>query len=293
MAGAPSRAAFQDKLAQWRARQGRYAELLTELTTTGQTEASLTDADSRGMKRVGVGYNVQVAVDAKHHLVVAANVVQAANDLHQLCDVAVAAKTELAVKQLQAVADAGYHEAQQLEACEAAGIETYVPAPGTRSGQSPAGRAVYPKSAFTYAAATDTYCCPGGHELARARTVERRGKVLQYYQNRAACRVCPLRAACTTAAARIIERLANEAVVERQAARVAAQPDLVARRKELVEHVFGTLRLWGHDDFLLKGLSKVRAEFSLSALSYNLRRVLNLLGVGALLAALRGRVAVT
>ena len=93
------------------------------------------------------------------------------------------------------------------------------------------------------------------------------------------------RAACTTGAYRKLSRLANEAVVEQQAQRVPAHPELVRRRKEIVEHVFGTLRNWGHDTFLMKGLEKVRAEFSLSCLTYNLRRVLNLVGMDALLTA--------
>ena len=283
--GAPPPAALQEKIEQLRARRGRYDELLGELAASGQSEVSLTDGDSRGMLRVGVGYNVQTAVDGKHDLIVAAEVVQAANDEGQLSGMAAAAKAELGVEQLKVVADAGYHEAQQLEACETAGIETYVPVPGRTSGQSRDGRTVYPKEAFRYDAARDGYHCPGGQELTRRRTRTRRGKTFHEYANRAACRGCALRAACTARAYREIERLVNEAVVERQAARVAAAAAVVARRKEIVEHVFGTLRNWGHDTFLMRGLANVRAEFSLSALSYNLRRVLSVVGVAALLVA--------
>jgi transposase len=96
-----------------------------------------------------------------------------------------------------------------------------------------------------------------------------------------------VKAQCTTGRHRTLSRLANEAVVERQAARVAARPEVMRERKTIVEHVFGTLRIWGHDTFLCRGLEMVRAEFSLSALAYNLRRTLNLVGVPALLAALR------
>jgi transposase len=120
VAGAPSRAALQEKIAQLKERRGRSDELLAGLSATQQSEVSLTDADSRGMKRVGVGYNVQVAVDARHDLIVENTVVQDANDLGQLSSLAVAAKATLGVEQLKAVADAGYHQAQQLEACEQA-----------------------------------------------------------------------------------------------------------------------------------------------------------------------------
>jgi transposase len=113
------------------------------------------------------------------------------------------------------------------------------------------------------------------------------GKARLLYYNRVACRECPLRSQCTTAEWRVVARRVNEAVVERAAARVAARPEMVARRKTIIEHIFGTLRLWGHDRFLMRGLEKVRAEFSLSALTYNLRRVLNLRSIEQLLAALR------
>lgn len=288
---APSRAALSEKIAQLRARRGRYEELLGEMAARGQSEVSLTDADSRGMMRVGVGYNAQVAVDAKHHLIAVEEVVQAANDQAQLSGMAVAAKEALGMASVKVVADAGYHEARQLEACEAAGIETYVPAPARSSGQSRQGRLVYRKEAFSYDAVRDSYRCPGGQPLARRRTRTRRGKTLHEYANGRACRGCAQRACCTAGAYRVIERLANEAVVERQAARVAAHSEWVARRKEIVEHVFGTLRNWWHDSFLLRGLEKVRAEFSLSALSYNVRRVLSVVGVEELLKALGGAAA--
>jgi transposase len=278
VAGAPSRAALQEKIAQLRQRRGRYDELRGALAAAGQSEVSLTDGDSRGMLRVGVGYNVQVAVDARHDLIVEQKVVQAANDMGQLSGMAVATKAALEVEHLNVVADAGYHEMQQLEACEAAGVETYVPAPGRCSGQSRNGRKVYPKEQFTYDATRDCYRCPQGQELARCRTRKREGRTVQEYANRAACRGCGVRAQCTVRTYRVLER---------QAARVAAHPEWVARRKEIVEHVFGTMRNWWHDSFLMKGLEKVRAEFSLSALRYNMRRVLNVVGVEGLLAALR------
>ena len=282
---APSRTALEEKIAVLKARQGKYDELLAEMKAAKQTEVSLTDPDSRGMKKVAVGYNVPVAVDAKHHLIAAPEVVQAASDYGQLSPMATTAQAALAVTSLQVVADAGYHEAQQLEACAAAGLTTFVPARGTTSGQGPHDRAIHPKEAFTYDPVGDTYRCPAGQTLAQGYAGESRGKQCLYYYNVAACGACGQRAACTTGANRKLSRLANEAVVEQQAQRVPAHPELVRRRKEIVEHVFGTLRNWGHDTFLMKGLEKVRAEFSLSCLTYNLRRGLNLVGMDALLAA--------
>ena len=277
---------LEQKLSVLRQRQGKYGQWLAEMSTSAQEEICLTDPDSRGQKRVGVGYNVQVAVDAKHDLIVEQEVVQAANDLGELSAMAQGAQAALGVKALKVVADAGYHEAMQLEACEAAGVESYVPAARSTSGQGKDGQAVYPKEAFSYDGLQDLYRCPGGQELTRRYECSVKGKAKIYYYNIQGCQLCALRKECTTGAYRRIARLDNEAVVERQAQRVKAHPEIVAERKTIVEHVFGTLRNWGHDNFLTRGLKAVRAEFSLSALSYNLRRALQLVGVESLLAAL-------
>lgn len=289
--GVSSPRAVAEKIAKLKERRGRYDELLGNLQASGENEVSLTDADSRKMKGSDgghfIGYNVQVAVDARHDLIVAEDVVQDANDCGQLSALARAARAELAVEKLSVVADKGYHQADQLEACEAAGIESFVPAPGTTSGQGKGGREIFAREQFGYDTDADVYHCPGGKRLPRAREGQGRdGERIDYY-DRAACRDCPLKDQCTTGTHRVIGRRNNEAVVERAAARVAARPETVARRKEVVEHPFGTLRNWGHDTFLMRGLEKVRAEFSLSAMVYNLRRVLNLRSVDELLAAVR------
>jgi len=281
----PSLEALNKKIAQLRERQQGYNAMLEQMKQTQQNEISLTDSDSRWMKKVGVGYNVQIAVDDKHDLIVEEEVVQAANDLGQLSDMAEAAKETLAVEQVKAVADAGYHEAGQLQACETANIETYVPDQERTSGQSANGKKVYPKEVFHYDAQTDSYHCPAGEVLPRVYRSMSRGKQRDYYHNVNACRHCKLRKQCTSGAYRQLSRLENEVVVERQAQRVKAHPEIVARRKEIVEHVFGTLRIWGHDIFLMKGLEKVRCEFSISALCYNLKRVLKLVTWDKLMAA--------
>jgi len=165
-----------------------------------------------------------------------------------------------------------------------------VPALGTTGGRSKDGREVFPKERFLYDAQADTYQCPGGQTLPRAGENQNRGKDRILYYDRAVCRHCPLKSQCTTRPYRVIARRVNEAVVERAAARAAGRPEVVAERKTIVEHVFGTLRNWGHDTFLMRELAKVQAEFSLSALAYNLRRVLNLVRVEDLQGALAGQV---
>jgi transposase len=273
------------KIAQLQQRRSEQARVHDDAVAGGQDEVSLTDPDSRGQKKVGVGYNVQIAVDAKHDLIVAEEVVQAANDLAQLHPMASAAQAEMGVT--QAVADAGYHEAGQIEKCEQSGVTTYVPAPGTRAGQANGGAEVFPKEQFRYDTQKDCYHCPGAQELHRSGEGLKNGKERIYYMNTRACQECALKRQCTSAAYRKLSRLKNEAVVERQALRVKERPALVLERKTIVEHVFGTLRLWGHDAFLCRGLEMVRAEFSLSALAYNLRRALSVCRTSDLLAALR------
>jgi len=232
-----------------------------------------------------IGYNAQVAVDSKHDLIVAEEVVQSAGDRGQLSAMALAAKAELGVQTLRALADKGCHEADQLEACEQAGVQAFVPDQGKTSGRAKGGKAVFAKEQFRYDASADAYHYPGGQVLRHGCANQNRGKERILYYHRAACRGCALKSQCTTGTYRVVARRANESVVARTAARVAAQPELVVRRKQIVEHVFGTLRGWNHDTFLMRGLEKVRAEFSLSALVYNLRRLLNLVSVTELLRA--------
>jgi transposase len=285
--GPPSRTDLTRKIAQLKERQSRYTELLAGMEASGQSEVSVSDADSRGMKKVGVGYNVQVAVDAKHHLIVAQAVTQAANDLGQLATMAEAAKTAMGVERVQVVADTGYHEAQQIERCEQQGVETYVSASAGTAGQSRDEQQVFPKGQFHYQPQSDTYQCPGGRHLSRAYASKSRGKDRIYYYNAAACAGCALKAQCTTSRYRKISRLVNEAVLERQAQRVRERPDLIRKRWGIIEHCFGTIKEWGFRSFSVKGLEQVSGEFSLMALAYNLKRALNVLGLSRLIAHLQ------
>ena len=191
---APGREALAEKIAQLRECRGRYGGLLGGLAQSGQNEVSLSDAGSRKMKGAHgghfIGYNVQVAVDARHDLIVSGDVVQAANDLGQLGAMAISAKQELGVEKLRAVADKGYHQSDQLEACEAAGVEPFVPAPGRTSGRGPDGRAIFPKEQFRHDAQADAYHCPGGAVLPRVSLHTKGGKQSHLYWNRAACSAC-------------------------------------------------------------------------------------------------------
>jgi hypothetical protein len=149
---------------------------------------------------------------------------------------------------------------------------------------------LFRKDEFRYDATSDTYLCPAGQRLEpRYQSTAARNLKKVDYCNREACRACPLRPRCTHNSYRRVTRLENEAVLDRTEARLAARPELLDQRREIVEHPFGTIKHWmDQGTFLMRGLENVRAEFSLTALAYNLRRAINILGVGPLIAAIQG-----
>jgi transposase len=287
--GGSRTANLAEKIAALRERRERHTAMLAELDRTGEDQISLTDADSRAMAahtRVAVGYNVQIAVDAKHKLIVEQDVSNQVLDLGLLAHTAETAKEMLGVEQIEAVADRGYFKSEDLEACEQAGIVAYVPRP--QRGPSVRG-GFFRKDEFRYDPDSDTYLCPAGQRLAPRYRSRLRGLQKVDYCNPEACRACALRPRCTAKNARRVSRLENEAVLDRVAARLAARPEILDQRRELVEHPFGSIKQWMNQGaFLMRGLEKVRGEFSLTALAYNLRRVLTILGVGPLLAAVQG-----
>ena len=275
-----------EKIAAIRERRTRCKAMLTELDRTGEEQISLTDPDSRAMAahtRVAVGYNIQVAVDAKHKLIVEQQVTNQVVDMGQLTRTAAPAKDVLGVETIAVVADKGYLKVEDIEACEKAGIEPYVPRP-QRGPSVKAG--LFRKDEFSYDAASDSFVCPAGQRLHPYSSSFLRGLSKTNYTNKPACDDCVIRSLCTNGRFRTVSRLENEAVLDRMQARLAERPDILDRRRETVEHPFGTIKQWMNQGaFLTRGLEKVRAEFSLTALVYNLRRVLNIVGFSKLMAA--------
>jgi transposase len=275
-----------EKIAAIRERRTRCKAMLTELDRTGEDQISLTDPDSRAMAahtRVAVGYNIQVAVDAKHKLIVEQQVTNQVVDMGQLTRTAAPAKDVLGVETIAVVADKGYFKIEDIEACEKAGIEPYVPRP-QRGPSVKAG--LFRKDEFSYDAASDSFVCPAGQRLHPYSSSFLRGLSKTNYTNKPACDDCVIRSLCTNGRFRTVSRLENEAVLDRMQARLAERPDILDRRRETVEHPFGTIKQWMNQGaFLMRGLEKVRAEFSLTALVYNLRRVLNIVGFSKLMAA--------
>jgi transposase len=280
---------LKEKIAKLKEEMQRLEELDAERRETADQQVSLTDPDARSMATSGrgsgvVGYNVQAAVDTEHHLIVAHDVTNVGSDRSQLSRMAKQTKAALAVDKLDAVADRGYFNGEEILACEEAGITVTLPKPMT-SGNKAKGRFV--KADFRYVAGEDVYICPAGERLKYYFTNEEKGlRLRRYWTN--ACRTCPIKHRCTTGVQRRITRWEHEHVLEAVQRRLDEHPEKMRQRRETVEHPFGTIKArMGATHFLMKTLPRVATEMALHVLAYNLTRVMNILGTGPLMAAMR------
>jgi transposase len=279
---------LKNKIEQLKQRKGKYAELLQELKSSGEKQISLTDPDSRAMAltpKGEVSYNVQTAVDSKYHLIVAQDVTNEGLDNHQLFSMAHGAKEILGQSEIDVVADMGYYSHEELKKCEAAGIAADVSKPINSKNTA---QGLFGKEKFVYEPESDCYVCPNQQRLTfRFQSRESKNKKFRYYWT-LACLTCPIKAQCTTNKKfRRIKRWEHEAIAERVQQRVLAHSVIMKLRKQIVEHPFGTIKFWNDQrHFLTKGLEKVKAEFSLSTLAYDIKRAINVVGVKALIVAL-------
>lgn len=277
---------LQEKIAAIKGRRERLEGHRKTLAESGEDQLSLTDPDARAMhasSRVGVGYNIQIAVDVTHKLIVEQRVHNKVSDLGLLAETAEVARENLDVERIDVVADRGYFKIEDIEACEAAGLVAYVPKPIRGSAAS---QGLFTKEQFRYDAANNVYICPGGERLEPRRKRKIRDNDAIGYLNRAACKACALRERCTKTTFRQVTRYANEAILDRMAARLAVRPLVLDQRRDSVEHPFGTIKQWmGQGAFLMRRLENVRGEFSLTALAYNIRRAITLVGIPALIDA--------
>jgi hypothetical protein len=279
---------LKEKIARLGQEMKRLAGLEEQMKAAPDRQISLTDPDARSMATSGrgsgmVGYNVQVAVETEHHLIVAHAVTNAGSDRAQLSGMAVRAKQALETDTLDAVADRGYYSGQEILACERAGISVTLPRPMT-SGAKAAGR--FGKEDFLYHREKNAYLCPAGETLSHHCTTVENGLTLHRYWTNA-CSACPLKTDCTTGKERRVTRWEHEAVLETVQRRLDGDPLAMRVRRETVEHPFGTLKArMGATHFLTKTLPRVSTEMALQVLAYNLTRVLNILGSRKLLAAI-------
>jgi transposase len=282
-----SAAELKEKIEKLKERKGRYEELLKELNASANSQISLTDGDSRAMAltpKGEVSYNVQTVVDSKHHLIVEQDVTNDRLDNHHLLRMAQSTKQMLSQTELQVVADMGYYNQEELKQCEEAGVTAYVSKPIVSKNTA---RGLFGKEKFVYEPDGDCYRCPAKERLDFRFESEQDGKKFRYYWTKA-CPGCALKAQCTTDPRfHRIKRWEHEGILERIEQRVRGNPLIMKLRKQIVEHPFGTIKFWNDQrHFLMKGLEKVKGEFSLSTLAYNIKRAINVLGVRPLVAAL-------
>jgi len=280
---------LKEKIAMLKEQMRRLEVLKVQMLASPDQQISLTDPDARSMATSGrgsgvVGYNVQVAVETKHHLIIAHEVLNDGSDRAQLSSMAMAAKATLGVEQLDTVADRGYFSGEEILECENAGITVTLPKPMT-SGMLARGR--FGKQDFRYVADEDVYICPAGKTLPYRYSNEEDGLILRRYWTNV-CQNCPIKKTCTSGKERRITRWEHEHVLEAVQRRLDEHPEKMRQRRETVEHPFGTMKArMGATHFLMKTLPRVASEMALHVLAYNLTRVMNIMGVRPLMVAMR------
>jgi len=285
-------AELQRKLAKIKQRKALLTDYQTRCQDSPTGQVNLTDPDARQLRKRGkstVGYNVQAAVDAKHHLIATIEVTQEPTDLHLLDSIAQQTKQALdlpADAPLKVLADTGYGSGPQHHACENHGTIALAPLHKTDT------NGLYNNDRFTHDSATDSYTCPQGKTLPRKADTKSRHTPEGYhtYHNAAACRGCPARAQCTKSPHRKLLISVHQAVMVRSRERLAADPAAMRTRASLVEHPFSTIKdRHGYTGLLCRGIKLAGAEMNLSAWAYNFTRVVNLVGLDLLLGAIRVR----
>lgn len=279
---------LQDKIASMRSRMKELRQQEAQLPTEPDQQISMTDPDARSMATHGrgtgvVGYNVQTAVDAQHHFIIAHEVTNTGNDRSQLSKMSEQARTAIGTKALTVIADRGYFKGEEILKCHQAGIEVLVPKPTTSNAKAE-GR--FDKADFVYIAKDDEYRCPAGQRAIYRFTREEGGLQLRRYWS-SACPQCAMKAQCTPSVYRRISRWEHETVLEAVQRRLDKHPDAMKVRRRTVEHVFGTLKHWmGSTHFQTRTFERVSTEMSLHVLAYNLKRFMSIFGITGALEAM-------
>ena len=280
---------LKEKIKSLRRQMQALKEMGQQVEAAPDQQISLTDPDARSMATSGkgtgiVGYNVQMAVEAEHHLIVAHEVTNVGNDRTQLLAMGQQARDVMGCEDITALADRGYFNGDEVLACEGTGVLPCVPKTLT-SGNTKRG--LFTGQDFVYDAEHDHYTCPAGQHLTRGKVRSDRRDTIDHYRNLTACSTCALKPRCTPDKHKRVKRWEHEDVLDRMQARLERMPEAMTIRRQTVEHPFGTIKAWmGSTHFLMKTLEKVKTEMSLHVLAYNLKRMISILGVGPLLKAL-------
>ena len=278
---------LKDKIATLRQEMARLSALEVQMQTSPDKQVSLTDPDARSMKTRGngiVGYNVQTAVDAKHHLIITHEVTNKGSDRGQLTPMATKAREAMGAEDVTVIADAGYFKRADILSCHEAGITANVPRSPNLGNRA---KTSFGKKDFSYIPEKDEYRCPANERLIWRMTSEEGGLTLhRYWCTR--CEACSLKSHCTTGKERRVIRWEHETILEVMQERLDCDPEIMRVRRQTVEHPYGTLKLWmGSNHFLTRTLNRVSTEMSLHVLAYNLKRVMNILGIKPLIQAMQ------
>jgi transposase len=279
---------IHEKIAGLRRQMQDLKAMQAQVQAAPDKQISLTDPDARSMATSGrgtgvVGYNVQTAVDAEHHLIVAHEVTNLGHDRTQLEPMALKAQAATGCEQLTALADRGYFNGEQVLACEGTGVLPCIP-----KTVWPSERGVFTRNDFVYDPENDHYICPAGQHLTKGAARSDRKDDIDHYRHLTACFTCRLKPQCTPDKLKRLKRWKHEGVMDQMQARLDRMPDAMGIRRQTVEHPFGTLKSWmGSTHFLTKTLEKVRTEMSLHVLAYNLKRMIQILGVKPLMRAIQ------
>ncbi len=280
---------LQDKITSLKEEMRHLEQLEPQLLATPGHQISITDPDARSMATSGkgrgvVGYNVQSAVDTKHHLIVTHEVTNEGFDRSQLSPMSKQTKVVLKVDKLDVVADRGYFSSLEILACDEDGITVTLPKPQTSNNKA---RGLFVKQDFRYVADEDVYICPADERLTkRSKSVERGLLLYRYWTT--SCQRCAIKDQCTTGKERRVTRWEHEQVLDDVQQRLDEQPEKMALRRATVEHPFGTIKYWmGYTHFHTKTMKRVGTEMALHVLAYNIKRVINIMGIRTLIAAMK------
>jgi transposase len=282
---------LKEKIARLRRRIEDLREMGETLEATPGAQVSLTDPDARAMSSRGkgtdiVGYNVQIAVDAEHHLILAHEVTNIGNDRAQLASMGEMARDASGHASITVLADRGYYSGDQIVACAGTGVAPIVPKTETSGG---ALRGRFTIQDFIYNSEHDRYTCPAGQFLTQPKKRSTRGPDPDFvrYRNLEACGACPLKPRCTPERFQQIRRWKHDDVLDAMQRRLERTPNAMTIRRRTAEHPFGTIKAWmGATHFLTRKLPKVKTEMSLQVLAYNLKRMMALFGVQPLIKAI-------
>jgi transposase len=280
---------LHEKISKVREHMRKLREIEVQMKASPDGQISLTDPDARSMATSGrgtgmVGYNVQTAVDLKHHMIVAHEVVNVGHDRTQLASMARLAREAIESTTLSAFADRGYFKSEEIMRCKQDGITPLVPKPFTSNNKADG---LFDKRDFIYIEPDDEYQCPAGERAIHRFTTFEAGLTIRKYWS-SACPKCAMKPQCTSGVNRRITRWEHESILEEMQSRLDNIPNAARLRRRTVEHPFGTLKFWmGAAHFLTRTLPNVRTEMSLNVLAYNMKRAIKILGAQTLIAAIR------